>query len=108
MNWTVFYYSERVRERVFDLPADILADYLHLLELLQEFGANLRLSHSRALGNGLFELRPKGVEGIGRVFYCIQAGKNLVVLHSFVKKTQATPEKELRIARQRMKEVKNG
>lgn len=108
MNWTVLYYSERVRERVFDLPADILADYLRLLELLQEFGANLRLPHSRAIGNGLFELRPRGAEGIGRVFYCAQAGRNLVVLHSFVKKTQATPERELRIARQRMKEVKNG
>lgn len=59
MNWAVLYYSERVRERVFDLPAGIIADYLHLLELLQEFGANLRLPHSRALGNGLFELRPK-------------------------------------------------
>lgn len=108
MNWTVLYYSERVRERVFDLPADILADYLHLLELLQEFGANLRLPHSRAMGNGLFELRPKGVEGIGRVFYCTQAGKSLVVLHSFVKKTQSTPERELKIAWKRMKEVKNG
>lgn len=108
MNWTVLYYSERVREQVFDLPADILADYLRLLELLQEFGANLRLPHSRAMGNGLFELRPKGVEGIGRVFYCTQMDKHLVVLHSFVKKTLATPGKELRIARQRMKEVKNG
>ena len=94
MNWAVLYYSERVRERALDLPAGIIANYLHLLELLQEFGANLRLPHSRALGNGLFELRPKGAEGIGRVFYCTQAGKNLVVLHSFVKKTQATPEKE--------------
>ena len=86
MNWTVLYYSERVREQVFDLPADILSNYLRLLELLQEFGADLRLPHSRAMGNGLFELRPKGTEGIGRVFYCTQMDKHLVVLHSFVKK----------------------
>ena len=42
MNWTVLYYSARVREQVFDLPAGVLADYQRLLELLQEFGANLR------------------------------------------------------------------
>jgi phage-related protein len=31
-----------------------------------------------------------------------------VILHAFVKKTQDTPEQELRIARKRMKEVQNG
>ncbi|WP_410174996.1 type II toxin-antitoxin system RelE/ParE family toxin [Mycetohabitans endofungorum] len=38
-------------------------------------------------GEGLFELRPKGPEGIGRVFYCTQVGRRIVVLHSFTKKT---------------------
>lgn len=31
-----------------------------------------------------------------------------MVLHAFVKKTPATPERELAIARKRQKEVKNG
>jgi phage-related protein len=39
---------------------------------------------------------------------CTQVDKHLVVLHSFIKKTPATPGKELKISRQRMKEVKNG
>lgn len=64
--------------------------------------------HSKAMGNGLFELRPKGPEGIGRVFYCTQVGRSIVVLHSFVKKTQETPDAELRLARQRMKDVQHG
>jgi phage-related protein len=34
-------------------------------------------------------------------------GKRIVMLHSFVKKTQETPDNELRIARKRMKEVKD-
>jgi phage-related protein len=59
------------------------------------------------MGNGLFELRPRGPEGIGRVFYCTQVGHQIVVLHSFVKKTRETPEAELRIARKRMKEVQS-
>jgi phage-related protein len=49
---------------------------------------DLRMPHSKAMGNGLLELRPKGPEGIGRVFYCTQVGRSIVVLHSFVKKTK--------------------
>ncbi|KWK08405.1 type II toxin-antitoxin system RelE/ParE family toxin [Burkholderia stagnalis] len=107
-NWAVVYYNERVKRDVFTLPAGILADYLRLLDLMQEFGADLRMPHSRAMGAGLFELRPKGKEGIGRVFYCTHVGRRVVVLHSFVKKTQETPQNELRTARTRLSEVRNG
>nr|WP_239148850.1 type II toxin-antitoxin system RelE/ParE family toxin [Burkholderia pseudomallei] len=53
-------------------------------------------------------MRPKGREGIGRVFYCTHVGQRVVVLHSFVKKTQETPQNELRTARVRLSEVRNG
>lgn len=49
---------------------------------------DLRMPHSKAMGNGLLELRLKGPEGIGRVFYCTQVSRSIVVLHSFVKKTK--------------------
>ncbi|CAM8763347.1 Type II toxin-antitoxin system RelE/ParE family toxin [Burkholderia pseudomallei] len=107
-NWTVVYYNERVKRDVFALPAGILADYLWLLDLMQEFGADLRMPHSRAMGGGLFELRPKGKEGIGRVFYCTHVGRHVVVLHAFVKKTQETPQQQIRIAQTRLREVRNG
>lgn len=58
------------------------------------------------MGNGLFELRCKGAEGIGRAFYCTMVGREIVILHSFIKKTQETPERELKTARKRLKEVK--
>jgi phage-related protein len=57
--------------------------------------------------DGLFELRLKGAEGIARVFYCTQRGQRIVMLHSFVKKTQKTPPHERRIAETRMKEIKH-
>ena len=57
-------------------------------------------------GGGLFELRLKGAEGIARVFFCTMVEKEIVMLHSFIKKTQKTPEKELKIAKARMKEWK--
>lgn len=87
---------------------DVLADYAHLVELLAEYGPNLRLPHSRSMGEGLFELRPRGGSGIGRALYCFLAGRRVVVLHAFVKKSQQTPDRELKLARKRMKEVDHG
>lgn len=46
-------------------------------------------------------------EGMGRVFFCAVVGKRIVMLHSFIKKTQKTPRKELSIAEVRLREVKN-
>jgi phage-related protein len=108
MNYTIEYFHSRVKTQIESWPDGILADYARLVELLMEFGPNLRMPHSRAMGGGLFELRPRGREGTGRAFYCFVVGHRVVILHGFVKKTQETPEQELRIARRRMKEVQNG
>ena len=86
----------------------MLADYARLVELLVEYGPNLRLPHSRAMGQSLFELRPRGRSGIGRAFYCFLVGKRVVVVHAFIKKTQQTPDKELKLARKRMKDLDHG
>lgn len=89
-------------------PVDVVADYAKIAELLLEFGPNLRLPHPRAFGDGLFELRPRGKSGIGRAFYCFLVGWRVVVLHAFIKKSQQTPEQEIKLARKRMKEIRNG
>jgi phage-related protein len=104
--WTITYYDERLKTDVKNLPGGIFAGYRRLVALLEMHGADLRMPQSRAMGEGLFELRPRGTEGIGRVFYCTMIGRRIVMLHSFVKKTQETPIKELRVAYTRMKEVK--
>lgn len=107
MNYEIDYFHERVLAEIESWPADVLADYAHLVELLMEHGPNLRLPHSRAFGEGLFELRPRGKTGIGRAFYCFLLGKRIIVLHAFIKKTQQTPDKELKLARKRLKEVQD-
>lgn len=108
MSYSIEYFHARVRIEIEAWPDGILADYARIVELLTEFGPKLRMPHSRAMGGGLFELRPRGREGIGRAFYCYVGGRPIVILHAFVKKTQETPEQEIRIARKRMKEVQNG
>ena len=107
-HWQIVYFNDRVQKDVLSMPSGILADYLRLTEAMALYGADLLMPHSRALGAGLFELRPKGPEGIGRVFYCTQVGRVIVILHSFIKKTQETPDADMRMARKRLKEVKNG
>lgn len=84
---------------------DVQADYARLAELLTDFGPSLRMPHSRAFGDGLFELRPRGRSGIGRAFYCFAIGQRIVILHAFVKKTQQTPDRELKLARTRRQQV---
>jgi len=105
MHWTIEYYSEQVRLEINALPVGIRASYARLTSFLEEFGLELRMPHSRAMGDGLFELRPRGREGIARVFYCMKIGKRIVMLHSFIKKTNETPKRELDIARQRQREI---
>jgi phage-related protein len=90
---------------VLQLPASLLARYLRLAELMLEFGPNLGMPHTRAMGEGLFELRLTSKEGSARVFYCTLREQKIVVLHSFVKKSQKTPKRELELARKRLKEI---
>lgn len=108
MNFSIEYFHPRVQAEIESWPDGILADYARLIELLMEFGPNVKMPHSKAMGKGLFELRPKGREGIGRAFYCFLIGQRIIILHAFIKKTPATPEPELKIARKRIKEVQNG
>ena len=108
MRYAIEYFDPRVLAEIESWPADILADYARIVELLMEHGPNLRLPHSRAFGEGLFELRPKGKAGIGRAFYCFLSGRGALVLHAFVKKSQQSPDRELKLARKRMKGVLHG
>lgn len=108
MAFDIEYFHERVRADIETWPVDVLADYARLVELLAEHGPSLRLPHSRAFGDGLFELRPRGRSGIGRAFYCFKLARRVVILHAFVKKSRETPDRELKLARKRLKEVLGG
>ena len=60
------------------------------------------------MGERLFELRPHGRSGIGRAMYCFLVSKRVVVVHAFIKKTQQTPDRDLKRARKRVKELLDG
>lgn len=108
MKWSIEYYNDEVYKKILHLPDTLLARYIRYTEIMFGTGPDLGMPHTRAMGDGLFELRLRGKEGIARVFFCTVVGKNIVMLHSFIKKTQTTPKKELLIAKNRAQEVKNG
>ncbi len=106
VTWEILYYSEALQQEILQLPPTLQARYIHLTARMRIFGADLGLPHTKAMGNGLFELRLKGAEGIARVFYCTMVGKKIVMLHQLIKKSDKTPKRELDVAAKRMQEVK--
>ncbi len=107
MSYSIHYYSVSVQNVLLGLPATLQARYIGLTDRMRVVGANLGEPHTKAMGDGLFELRLMGAEGIARVMYCTLSGRRIVMLHGFIKKTQKTPRAELEIAIRRMKEVKH-
>jgi phage-related protein len=108
VTYSVEYFNRKVLDEIESWPVGILADYARLVELLGEFGPVLGMPHCRNLTGGLIELRPRGREGIGRALCCFAVGQRVIVLHAFIKKTEATPRVDLKVARRRMKEVRDG
>ena len=106
MQYQIDYYSEVVRLEVDALPLTLRVRYASLTQRMLEFGPDLGEPHTKALGAGLLEMRLKGAEGIARVLYCTMAGRRIVVLHSFIKKTDKIRAKDLNLASNRLKELK--
>ena len=107
MTWTVTFYSARVETEILALPPGHVARFIRYAERMEAFGPDLGMPHTRAMGQGLFELRIKAAEGIARVFYCTVLDRRIVFLHQFEKKTETTPSRDLDVARRRMKEIKD-
>ncbi len=106
MPWEIVYYHESVQQTIMNFPAGIQARYVHLTQRMLTVGPNLGMPHTRALGRGLFEMRMKSKEGIGRMFYGILAWQRIMMLHAFLKKSMKMPPREMEIARTRLKEIR--
>ncbi len=104
MQWTITFHSDNVESEILAMADGFLSRFVRYAERMEIYGPDLGMPHTRAMGEGLFELRLKAAEGIVRVFYCTVVNRKIVFLHSFVKKTDKTPPRELKVARQRMKE----
>ena len=107
MTYQIQYFNPKLQLQIEAWPIGIFAGFVRIAEQMQLSGPSLGMPYTRALGRGLFEVRLRGREGIGRVFFCCLKGERIVLLHAFIKKTQNTPQKEIHLAMQRMKEVQH-
>ena len=108
MGFVLEFFAPEVKAEILAWPPGVRAGFFRIAYRMREFGPDLGMSYTRAMGSGLFEIRARGLEGIGRAFFCALAGQRIVILHGFIKKAQATPKRELATAIQRMNKLKHG
>lgn len=105
MQWTVVVTHEAEAE-LLALPADMQARFLHIGELLAQFGPHkVGMPHVQPLEGKLWEMRMTGRDGIARAIYVARSGRTLTVLHVFAKKTQKTPRKAIETAQARLRNL---
>lgn len=98
--WDVDFYRTKdniapVEEFLESLNVKLRAKALHELNILQQFGINLREPHSKPIKNGMFELRIKLGSDISRIFYFFYIGNKIILTNGFIKKTNKTPKSEI-------------
>jgi phage-related protein len=107
MGWVVEFLNRTVAAEVEALPGDMRAKFLRIVQMIEAWGIErMREPHVRHLDGRLWEMRMTGRDGIARAIYVVAAGRRVVVVRAFIKKTQKTPQSELELARRRAKEVK--
>lgn len=104
-SWQVELVPAALRE-LEDLPAGLRGRMLRLITMVEQHGLSaLQAPHGRQIEGRLWEMRASAEEGIARGFYVTERGGRLIVLHVFVKKSQATPRRHIDLAKARIKEI---
>lgn len=63
------------------------------IEILEEFGNQLREPYSKPMGDGIFELRIQFASDISHIFYFFFVGNRIILTNGFIKK-RARPRRE--------------
>ena len=106
MAWAVETLNENVDAELAALPVDMRARFARIGQLIEAVGLpHVREPHVKHLRGPIWEIRLKSKDGIARALYATAQRQRVVVLRVFVKKTQKTPNSEIELALQRMKEL---
>ncbi len=107
MSWTIDFVNVAAEAELNRLPLDMRTYFGRLTDLIRDYGISaMREPYAKHLSGKLWELRLKGRDGIARSIYVTASGQRVIVLRTFVKKTEKTPPRELDIAFARMKEIR--
>ena len=97
------FYNREIEDFIFCLEKPTVAKILRTFDLLEEFGNQLGMPHSKKLYSGLFELRVRGKQEV-RFIYAFSK-KSIIVLAGFIKKSQNIPARWLDLADKRLKSI---
>ncbi len=105
--WVVISYIDPrgrapVEEYLDRLSVKDRARVIRSIELLETYGAELRMPHARHLRRKLWELRADARPTSYRVLFAALPGRQFVLLHIFAKKSDKTPAQEIETAERRM------
>ena len=110
MRWRVLFYVNEngkrpVEEFLRKLPPGHQGKAMRAIDLLEQFGIFLQRPHAAAIRSekfaGLWELRIQFGGDASRIFYFLHHDDCFILLHGFIKKTDALPMKEMETARKR-------
>jgi len=106
MAWTVETLNENVDEELESLATEMLARFVHIAKMLEELGPmEVREPHVKHIRGKLYEMRMRGKAGISRALYITAKNERIVVVRVFIKKTQKTSEREVKLALKRAQEI---
>jgi len=107
MTWIVETLDETVDAELLALPADQIAKFIRIGELIEVLGLErVREPHVKHLEGSLWEIRMKGRDGISRALYVVVMPRKVVVVRVFAKKTRKTPRREIELALKRAEKVR--
>src|SRR5271169_5260914 len=105
VEWSVEFLNGDVQAALSALPKDIRASFERIVHLIEDHGLTLmREPYVKHLEGPVWEMRMKSKDGIARAAHVAGAGRRVVVVHVFPKKTQTTPRREIETALRRAKE----
>jgi phage-related protein len=106
MDWVIETLSATVDKEVENLPDELKPHFARTMELIRQIGLErMGMPHVRHLRGPIREIRFHGRSAIGRALYATVAGRRIVILRVFVKKTQKTPPREIALALKRMESL---
>jgi phage-related protein len=107
MTWLVGFFSDEAIIEVNALPRDMRSKFERIVQMIEANGLEkMREPYVKHIEGKIWEMRMIGRDGIARSLYMTAVGRRVVVLRTFIKKTQKTPRAEIDIALKRAKEVK--
>lgn len=95
----VEFFTDKILEYIKTLDCETRDHITHLLDILKDYGANIRMPYSKPIGDGIFELRAIGKTNV-RFLYCFHKD-SAMILHLFIKKQNKLNRQDIFLAKKR-------